>query len=80
MKIRRIIRETCDRWGVTEEDLRSASRVSHLARARQEAYTRLRDETVLSYSAIGNLFDRHHTTIIYGERACRNRVREGLEP
>jgi len=37
MKIRRIIRETCDRWG------------------------------------------RDHTTIIYGERACRNRLREGLE-
>jgi chromosomal replication initiator protein len=73
-----IIEETCAVWGVTERALRGSGRQRVLAWARQEAYTRLRDESPLSYPEIGRIFDRDHTTIIKGERACRRRIKEGL--
>jgi chromosomal replication initiator protein len=75
--IQRIIDETCARWGVTEEDLRSPRRTTRFAWARQEAFTRLRDETPLSFPDIAAIFDRDHSTVVKGVSAFRNRIKKG---
>ena len=76
--IRAIIEETCARWGVTEDDLRGPARRRHIAWARQEAFARLIDETPLSTSAIAEIFDRDHSTVVKGEQACRQRIQQGV--
>lgn len=74
-----ILHEITARYGVTMEELRGRSRLSRCTMPRLIAYVRLRDETALSYPAIGRMMDRDHSTIIYGERVARARMKEGDE-
>ena len=48
---------------VTLYELASRVRTAHVSRARHEAWRRLR-AAGLSYSVIGALFDRDHTTVL----------------
>lgn len=79
-RVSQILKEVAQAHGVTVNDLRGESRFRHIAHARQEAYTRLRDETAMSYPAIARVMaKKDHTTIIHGERACRQRIKEGSD-
>jgi chromosomal replication initiation ATPase DnaA len=75
--IRHIIEETCARWGVTEDDLYSPDRTRHVAWARAEAFARMIDESPLSYSAIGRIFDRDHSAVVKCSQAHRERIKKG---
>lgn len=76
--VSRILLEVAIHHNVTVNEIRSRSRRRNIAHARQEAFVRLRDETYLSYPAIGRVVgDRHHTTVMFGERAARQRIKEG---
>lgn len=71
-----ILKEVARQYGLTINDLRGDNRCRHIAHPRQIAYVRLRDETNLSYPSIARIMgDRDHTTIIYGERVARARLK-----
>jgi chromosomal replication initiator protein len=75
----RIVCEVAEEYGISVADIRSDNRAQQYAWPRQIAMVRLRDETPLSYPAIARVLRRKdHTTIVYGERACRQRIKEGL--
>ena len=76
--ISHIIEETCAKWGVSEDDLYSQTRTRHIAWARAEAFTRMIDETPLSYCAIGRVFDRDHSAAIKCSQAHRERIKKGI--
>jgi hypothetical protein len=64
------------RHGLNINDLRCHTRIPELIVARQEAMYQCARLTVLSYSAIGRLFGRDHTTIMHGVRAHIKRTGE----
>lgn len=73
-----ILREIASQYEVTVADLRGPSRERRFAWPRGMAYIRLRDETPLSYPAIGRVLGgRDHTTVLKGERAMRARIQKG---
>lgn len=62
-----IVEAICHAHYVTSDELLGTSRVTHIVRARYALYSAMRDEG-LSYSAIGGLLGRDHTTILEGVR------------
>ena len=56
------------KYGCTFMQLRSKSRMSVYAVARQEIYVRLRRQRNWSYAKIGFLFGKHHATILHSVR------------
>jgi chromosomal replication initiator protein len=77
-RVSKILREVAKEFDVPVNELRGKSRERHIARPRQFAYLRLRDETDLSYPAIGRVMgDRDHSTIQHGIRAMRERIKRG---
>jgi chromosomal replication initiator protein len=73
-----IIREVAKDHGLTVPELLGPSRRRKYAWPRQEAMLRMREETELSYPQIARLLRRKdHTTIWHGERAARQRIKEG---
>lgn len=62
------------RHGITLADIMGRSREYRFAHPRQEAYWTVHKNTPLSYPAIGRLFNRDHTTIIYGITAHEKRM------
>lgn len=73
-----VVDQVADRHGITREQLMSRSHCRRYARPRQEAYWILRRETGLSFPVIGRLFERDHTTILFGYRAYEARLAEAL--
>ena len=77
-RVSKILREVAKEFDVPVNDLRGPSIARHIAKSRQIAYLRLRDETDLSYPTIGRIMgNRDHTTIIYGIRAVTKRLQQG---
>lgn len=68
-----IIAEVCDHHGVAVKELLSCRRDAFLVRAREEACWRLRDETAMTYPAIGRLLNRDHTSVIAAVRRYQRR-------
>lgn len=54
-------------YGLTPDDIRGASRLPHIVRARWNVGLVLRDRG-LSLPAIGRLVNRHHTAVLHGLR------------
>jgi chromosomal replication initiation ATPase DnaA len=63
-----IIREVADRNGITVRQILGKNRSRHLAWPRHEAYALIRERLGYSYPRIGQIFNRDHTTVLYGER------------
>lgn len=75
-RVTMILKGVAREYGLTINDLRGESKCRHIAHPRQIAYIRLRDETNLSYPAIGRIMgNRDHTTILKGEQAARARLK-----
>jgi chromosomal replication initiator protein len=73
-----IIREVAAKHELDVSDLLGPSKRRKYAWPRQEAMMRMREETELSYPQIARLLRREdHTTILYGVRAARQRIKEG---
>ena len=63
--IQKIITEVCEKYGITEKELKGPSRIALFVSARKELSQRLRKEAKLSYSSIGFIINRKdHSTII----------------
>lgn len=77
-RVSKILREVAKEFDVPVNELRGPNISRHIAKSRQIAYLRLRDETDLSYPTIGRIMgNRDHTTIIYGIRAVTKRLQQG---
>ena len=75
----KIIQEVAVQFCIKVSELRSESKVRKLSEPRQYCYVRLIDETPLSYPQIARILCRKdHTTVIYGERVCREKIKLGL--
>lgn len=65
-RISEVMSVCCAAYGLTVEELKSASRRKALAIPRQKAMALAREMTGHSYPSIGNHFGgRHHTTALY---------------
>jgi chromosomal replication initiator protein len=70
-----IISEVAEKHGVAPEDILGGSRLKKYTRPRHECMTRLyQDRPRLSLPAIGKLFNRHHTTVLYAIEAHARRA------
>lgn len=65
-EIRAIVDAVCSAHRVGIRDLRGNARHPNITRARYDAYYRMRHELSLSFSAIGKLFRKDHTSVIHG--------------
>ena len=63
-----IASEVCLARGVTRKEVFSPMRHPHIARARWEIMSRIRNETKLSYRQIGSYMGRNHFSVLYGVR------------
>lgn len=70
---RDIIASVAKAFKVAEEDLTGPRHYRALAWPRQAAYLILREERKLSYGQIAQIFNRDHSTIVYGCRAAKQR-------
>lgn len=61
-------------FGVSATDLMSNKRQKHIAIARHAAFLLLRQQSYLSLAAIGELFGRDHTTVLYGVNTAIERM------
>lgn len=77
-RVSKILREVAKEFDVPVNELRGNSKERHIARPRQLAYLRLRDETDLSYPAIARVMgNRDHTTVMRGIEAVTKRLQQG---
>lgn len=61
----RIINKACELWGVSYEDVAGRSREVPLPFARSMVAKTIRDAYGLSYSEIGRMLNRNHSSISY---------------
>ena len=66
LDIEAIIRQVCQGFGLSKEQLVSASRKQEYVTARNTAFYLARKHTDLSLAAIGQLFNRKHSTVMKG--------------
>lgn len=57
--------------GITAEEMLGRIKHPHIVKARHNAMLAVREKLGLSYTVIGELFDRDHSTVIYGCRVAR---------
>ena len=62
--IERILNVVCRHYGITEESIKSKNRTDTIANARHTAIYIIRELTSLTYSEVGKIFGRNHTTVI----------------
>ena len=60
-----IIREVCEKYHVTKDEIEGFRRHQHLVRAKRELCFRLRRETTMSFPRIGQIIGKDHTTVLY---------------
>lgn len=64
----KILKEVCEKYGLTSIDIRSSVRKKLLSQARFEYCWRCRNETICSYQTIANYIGTDHTSAIYGRK------------
>lgn len=67
-RVKRVVRRIAREHECTVEDLYATSTHPSITRARRRAYAVLRWSTGLSFSELGRIFNRDHTTILAGVR------------
>ena len=78
--IERIQLAVCERFGITHEELLSASRAARLTWPRQLAMYLAREQTEASLPAIGAAFGgRNHTTVMHAVRRTQQRIASDRE-
>ena len=64
--VRSIQDAVCENYGISRKDMLSCRRSRHLADARHVAFYLARELTARSYSEVGRMFNRDHSTVTYG--------------
>jgi len=66
MSVNYIIKTSCEKWGITEADLKGKGQLNVCVRARTEVAKILRHNLKLSLASIGHILGgRDHTTIMH---------------
>lgn len=65
-RLRSVLKEVSNITGVSVDDMRSSSRKREVVEARQFYFKKAKDSTKASFSAIGKIVHRDHSTVIYG--------------
>ena len=73
-QVARIKRETAEKHGVTAVDIDGPRRSVKIVRARHEAMWRAHRETSLTLTPLAKLFNRDHTTFLWGVRQHEARM------
>jgi chromosomal replication initiator protein len=73
--LERILSDVSNKSGISEETLKSKTRIREVAEARQIYFKRASQITKLSLAAIGKFVNRDHATVIHGIKAVNN-IRE----
>ena len=76
IKIDRIISEVAKTYNVTDTDILSNRKTANLVLARQVAMYIAREMTDLSYKAIGEAFNKDHTTVLYNVNKIEEFLRD----
>lgn len=76
MKIKEIMMREAAKAGLTLDDLTGDSHARRIAWARQDAMRAVRDETAVSLSVIGRMFNRDHSTVSYAIKRSQERAAE----
>jgi RNA polymerase sigma factor (sigma-70 family) len=76
----RIMGEVAQNYGFTTRDLLGISRAGDVARARQVAMYRIREELGMSFPKIGEIFSRDHSTVMHAYNAIKSEVVGGAIP
>lgn len=74
MQVARIKRETAEKHGVTAVDIDGPRRSVKIVRARHEAMWRAHRKTSLTLTPLAKLFNRDHTTFLWGVRQHEARM------
>jgi chromosomal replication initiator protein len=69
-----IIKEVCDYYHITKEDMNCKSRLSELVKARQLVMFFCRKYTSLTSGAIGKLINRDHSTVLSGRKSVQDQL------
>lgn len=72
--VERIIEEVAKTYSVSPEDIRSKKRNANISSARQTAIYVIREVTQMSMTAIGDEFNRDHSTIVYSVNQTRDQI------
>ena len=72
-KLAEVVSVICAGEGVTSAEIFSVAKPKRIAHPRLMAYSLARELTGLSYPALGRLFRRDHTSLLYGCRAVDER-------
>jgi len=68
-RAREILQEIAETYNVTVADILSRARRKELVVARHHAMWRVRTSTTLSFPQMARIFQRDHTSVIYGVKA-----------
>jgi chromosomal replication initiator protein len=75
IKIHDVIKLVCDKWSITERELKGPSRINLYVQARADAAHILRKQFGLSYHSIARVMGgKDHTTIMHYFNAVDKRV------
>ena len=70
----RIIAAVSESFGVHQHDILGSARTQRAAVPRQIVCHLLRKCTVMTLAAIGEIFGRDHTTVLYSVRAAKKKI------
>lgn len=71
-----IIDAVCEVTGYTVAEIKGPSRSTGVSRARQLAFYVVRERTRLSFPSVGEIFNRDHSTVMYGHRVVTKRLED----
>lgn len=74
LTVDKVAQVTADYYDVTVKDLKSTARQQKIAHARHIAVYLAREVLQLSYEAIGEFFNKKHTTIMYSCESVSNKI------
>lgn len=69
-----LAKQICAKYGVDFDEVCSERRHKHLVLIRHEIFYRLKVDLQMSYPAIGEKFNKDHTTILHGVRKHAERL------
>lgn len=75
----RIMHAVAKSHGITASEIMGVSRERHIVIARFETFYRLRIDLAMSYTKIGTLFGKDHTTIMHGVNKVRKKLLDEIK-
>lgn len=73
--IDKVVRVVTDFTGVTIEKMMSTARASYVSDSRFIMWYMLRKFTKMTLTDIGVMFNRDHTSVMYGENRCKDLIK-----